>query len=60
MNKPIIKLSKISKSFNGNKKYIKVLQNVNLIIKKMNRNEVFDEDAKENIHDLVLFIHILL
>ena len=34
MNKPIIKLSKISKSFNGNKKYIKVLQNVNLIINK--------------------------
>ena len=30
-------------------------KNVNLIIKKMNRNEVFNEDAKENIHDLVLF-----
>jgi len=34
MNKHIIKLSKISKTFNGNKKNIKVLQNVNLVINK--------------------------
>ena len=34
MNKPIIKLSKISKTFNGNKKNIKVLQNINLVINK--------------------------
>ena len=31
-------------------------RNVNLIIKKMNDSEIFNEDSQENIHDLILFI----
>ena len=31
-------------------------RNVNLIIKKMNHSNFFEEDAQENIHDLILFV----
>ena len=31
-------------------------RNVNLIIKKMNDTQIFDEDSQENVHDLILFI----
>ena len=34
MNEEIIRLSKISKSFNGNNKNIEVLKNINLVINK--------------------------
>ena len=31
-------------------------RNVNLIIKKMNDTQIFDEDSQENVHDIILFI----
>ena len=31
-------------------------RNVNLIIKKMNDTQIFDEDSQENVHDLILFV----
>lgn len=31
-------------------------RNVNLIIKKMNKSQFFDDDSQDNIHDLILFI----
>ena len=31
-------------------------RNVNLIIKKMNESQFFDDDSQENIHDLILFV----
>lgn len=31
-------------------------RNVNLIIKKMNDSQIFDEESQENIHDLILFV----
>ena len=31
-------------------------RNVNLIIKKMNNSQFFDDESQDNIHDLILFI----
>ena len=31
-------------------------RNVNLIIKKMNQSQFFDDESQDNIHDLILFI----
>jgi len=31
-------------------------RNVNLIIKKMNQSQFFDDESQDNIHDLILFM----
>ena len=31
-------------------------RNVNMLIKKMNDSDFFDDESQDNIHDLVLFI----
>ena len=31
-------------------------RNMNMLIKKMDNNDFFDDDSNDNIHDLILFI----
>lgn len=51
-----IKLSYIDKDGDIDYKLNTLNRNVNLLIRKMNDSQLFEDDSQDNIHDLILFI----
>ena len=51
-----VKLSYIDKDDDIDYKLNTLNRNVNLLIRKMNDSQLFEDDSQDNIHDLILFI----